>query len=234
MKKNQERQTDSNTYRRIFEFVQKNGIDSLVKLAQSFGAFSGSRIIEKRLFYGQDLLSHIVRDKELIGFLRGFKNGFLKNVNIYDSSFEEIVDMIANSMDKLDLLIENAKVLEDLRVGSIKCSDCFMYDAANSNSIQTFFDKDGKITDIVKPYSDGKISYTAHESKNRTPSFINYSVQYADASFILIAENHGNGNRYIYAHIKNFEFNASKLPSYEEISSMEEIPEFKGHQKIRQ
>ncbi len=229
-----EKQTDSNTYRRIFEFIKREGIEPLLTLVndlESLQYLEKEDIISKRLFESKDFLNHIVRkNKIVIDFLKQFKNGFLTQMTIDSKQFFDLVKDTRKNQNKLNLFIENTKILEDLKIDNIYLTENISQLACCHHNLWIFGDTE--ITGIKKAYSDGEILY--NEQKNDSGSkiiFEEYEANYKNASWIIISQNYAEMNKYKYVYIKDFGFKNSNIPSYEELSSYSEPETLKIYKK---
>ena len=149
---------ESRTYRRILEFIQREGIESFIRFVDDVHSMSETSLIENAIYKGTHKTLRIVRNNKLvIEFLRDFQDSFL-DYSVSSRQFREFVFYVFENIDKLDLFLENARKLEDLKVCTVNISNPRSLSFARFRT-QVFTDPEGNITDIIKNYSDGIIKY---------------------------------------------------------------------------
>lgn len=225
-----EKDLQSTAYRRLFECAKTEGTEPLINLVREMIALENSDVINQSVLEGRnELLSLSRRHKDLISYIRsyskdfnkyGFKLNSLKNL--------EILKEIQRDEKLLDKYLENARLLEELKVGLIDFVGGLEY-----QTIETiiFRDKTETITDIIKKYTNGNIVRVSPEheegifSSKITYTIDSSNLESSDKLWLLTAENHADLRQFRYFNINSFGFDASALPNEEEISSYE-IPSF--------
>ncbi len=228
---------DSRTYRKIFEFIQKEGDIPFKKFVEEAHEIDTDSIIESAIFYDDYPLTELIeQNKMIVEFLKQFGDFFMHDG--FDSfKLKKFILDTSKKIDRLPLFIENSKILEDLRIGTI-----FLGIEQYKEFFRTevFTDENGHITDIRKCYSDGKIRYSVGNIREycgceeykmdisgigtkitRTVDGLKIFTP-AEPTWIIEAENHARGTQCRYACIEDFGFDSSNLPTDEELSSYEE------------
>lgn len=230
------RDLDSQVYRKLFEFAQKEGVETLVSFMKDYEALLKEDSLTKAILYGKyDAMSFVRRHKAMTSFLRRLE---LNDVPVFlqDRNFLEFVYGLTN--EAIPSYIEGARSLEELGVGSIvlvpKINDELVYRTT------VFYGKDGAITDIVKQYTNGEIRYKADfevvlvddykvDLADDYKAFISFPTD--SGNFVISTENHENGFQYKYARVSDFGFNPNLLPSNKELSSYE-VPQSLKDSKV--
>ena len=235
---------DSVTYRRIFEFIQREGIEPLEKLVSDLSEVERKNLIHDSLFGGKHATLGLVRKNQVaVEFLRQFKDFFLTSENTIGTRnfyhfFDSINMYISNKSlnpdgKNIDRLIENAFKLELLKICRIELiSMQFGYNDFGQRT--QVWKKDDNVCTIRKHYSDGEIVYTPvkdnfREQTEARPQYEEYRVQVnpnpkirVSPTWIIETENHEDGKQYRYAKINSWDFDTKLLPTNEELSCYEE------------
>lgn len=226
MLKIDETKLDSRTYRKIFEFIKENGIEPLIVLINNISIIDSNSLIEDSIFLGKHrTLSLTKNNKELVEFLRTFDGNFL-HIPITDQRFINFVLYTYDCIAFLDQFIENARLLEDLKICQIDFlnpRDFF----EKQYTTQIWRNHKGIVTDSRKHYSDQDIIYS--EVKD-DPLFGDgseeYVVKFKDhnnyPNWLIEVESHSNGFQFRYMDICDFVFNPIYLPTNNELNSFDE------------
>lgn len=212
---------DSITYRKMLEFIEKEGTEPFEKFIEEVAGINEKTLIERAVIQGnQPLMGLIQRNKVVVEFLRQLQNNFLA------SRVRRFVVKTSNNMDKLDEYIENAKRLEELKVCRITFTDFMGGIVPGLSTTEIWSDKSGKITTIRKNYTDGTMIYNplAYREEYKEYAFDIFPNDRVENSptFLLQTENHADGKQFRYAAIEDFGFNGQELPTEEELRSYEE------------
>lgn len=237
---------DSITYRKIFEFIQKEGIEPFIKLVDDIASVRESELVNAAIFQRKQPTAGLVRrNKVVVEFLRQFQSYFLNpgfdNTGINNTSFREFITSTSNNMDKLSKYIENSIRLEELKICHIKFAnlkDHWLLQDTGFGRVQVW-SKSGSITTIRKNYTDGIISYNPIRDRNyEEEGYEEFGVNISpnktvenSPTWLLQCENHEDGRQFRYALIEDFAFNGEQLPTGEELSSYEEPQTLKTFRK---
>lgn len=229
---------ESTTYRCIFEYVKKEGVTPLIKLIEDIkNVKSRERLIYNALFLGNhDLLSLIKKsNKSTINYLREHRKEF-DTFSLLNSDVLTILRKLEEDETLLNLYLGNAKKLEELKISHIEI--------VNFNKLFGFCDylnyvcdiyrnKEGKIIEIIKLYTDGIIEVLSEEyivNKTFRHGYINFKVKNAKneaegiirpVSFLLRVENSSLGKSYREIKMAGFDFDQTYLPTDEEMGKYE-------------
>lgn len=203
-------------------------------------------------------LDSLVKDNiRLIKFLNTLRN---KNINFLSRDFKYFIRNIELNINQIDKYIENARKLVLLGIDTITFinlgSSSFYqqseihYDSDTivksyvTNDNEPIYFKSGNIKTGKVIYTDGKIELlgnTFFDGKgtinhpfvnNRAGNDETYKLGIVNATFILENEKTSNYRQLKYIIIKDFGFNADKLPSEEELKNINEpeyVKEYKKH-----
>jgi len=221
---------DSVTYRKALEFIKKEGIEPFEKLFADI--LKTGDLLNNAIMHGKHPTLGLTRNnKTVIEFLRQFDKYFLNNNQCYLSeNFRKFIKDTSENIDKLNLYLENAQRLEELKVCHVSLQDLKDYWLLINHGmgrIQIFKEKNNIIC-IRKNYTDGRISYNTKRI-NIERDFEEYDVSISpnenienSPTWLIQCENSNSGNQCRYAWIENYGFNAEYLPTCEELSAYEE------------
>lgn len=228
---------DSMTYRKIFEFIQKEGIEPLVKFVEMGYKINTEHIIQNAIFFDENKITELIsQNKMVVEFLKQF--GSSSSCKFMAGGFDlfkfrNFILDTSRIISKLPLFIENAKMLEDLRIGNItlmKLNRTFFEEFKT----EVYRNETGEITDITKFYTDGQLTYKRdYDHSNYGNNIQEYKTiisvrndynrhRLVKPTWIIQSENHANGAQCRYAYIQDFGFDGSNLPKDEELSSYKE------------
>lgn len=217
----------SSGYRCLFEYVKKEGVEPALDFFEDIDNFycGKNTLLKNSIVFGEnDLIRINRRNRDIVKYIREHKKD-MKNINLADVNILNELYRLQKDNTLIDLYLENAKRLEDLKVSNINFnqfpqSNYYYYCGIYRN-------KDGQIIRIQKNYIDGKINVIKEERLIEKIyglylydfSEIPYIVDNEIMTFCLRAENTERGYSIRNIEIKNFGFNGDKLPTEEEISS---------------
>jgi len=223
---------DSVTYRKVLEFIQKEGTEPFEKLINDISKMQEPLLAA--IMFGKHPTLNLVRNNKIVTeFLRQFGYYFLHNGQSYsDEKFRKFIANISENIDKLNLYIENVKRLEELKVCMIDFRDIKDSWELHNNGmgVVKIWRKDNKITDIRKNYTDGTINYSLKIKRSKYGRYFEeYRIRVSknedienSPTWYIQCENGDSGKQYRYAWIEDFGFNGELLPTNEELSSYEE------------
>lgn len=212
----------SSGYRCLFEYVKKEGVEPALDFFEDIDNFycGKNTLLKNSIVFGEnDLIRINRRNRDIVKYIREHKKD-MKNINLADVNILNELYRLQKDNTLIDLYLENAKRLEDLKVSNINFnqfpqSNYYYYCGIYRN-------KDGQIIRIQKNYTDGKIDRVKEEKltdKMFNYSEIPYILDNKETTFSLNIENTEHGYSIRIIEIKNFGFNGDKLPTEEEISS---------------
>ena len=218
----EEKHLDSTTYRKLFEFIKAEGIEPVMAFLEDRKKASSLELVDMAICEGiHPTLSLVKQNYSFIKFLRDLKSDTLPCI-LTEPRIDIFLEELSTSLDKLPTYIENARVLEDLHIGTVSLSD----PNADLRVCMTdiFYNRKGKITDIIKFLSDGEESYI-YDSSYSTDTFQRYTVHMKDASYVLRAENLRSGYQYRGAYLNSFDFKPSSILALENELANYYVPE---------
>lgn len=217
-----DKQLDSTTYRKLFEFIKMEGIEPVMSFLEDRKKVSSLELVDMAICEGiHPTLSLVKQNYSFIKFLRDLKVNGLPCI-LTEPRIGMFLEELSTSLDKLPRYIENAKVLEKLHVGTISLSDPNADLRVCMSDI--YYSRKGKITDIIKFLSDGEETYI-YDSSYSNNTFQRYTVHIKDASYVLRAENHKIGYQYRDAYLNSFDFDASSVLALESELANYYVPE---------
>lgn len=164
----------------------------------------GNNDIDKMAKSNQDIIRYIrEHEKEFSGFS-------LNNENILP-----MLTSLSKDMSLLDLYLENARRLEDLKVSRIYLTPSF----ENEYQCGIYRDRDGNIINIQKYYTDGNIIAKEESLEDELFNYSEIPFSITNASFLLHASNNEDFIQCRGIYITDFGFNGDKLPDETEIQS---------------
>lgn len=233
-----DKKLESTGYRCIFEYVKKEGATSLIKLMEDIkNVKSREQLIYDALILGKnDLLSLIKKNnKDTINYLREHKKE-LEGLRLFSPDVLTVLTKLESDETLLNLYLENARKLEELKVSYIKIVDSgklLDFNDWTNYCCEIYRDKEGKITDIIKLYTDGIIKVSSDEyiiNKRFRQSRINFKINNTideegniirPVSFLLRVENYSLGTFFRGIEMTSFDFDQTYLPTEEEMSEYE-------------
>lgn len=219
----------SSGYRCLFEYVKKEGVEPALAFFDDIDNFYCNRntLLKNSIVFGEnDLIRINRRNRDIVKYIREHKKD-MKNINLADENILNELYRLQKDNTLVDLYLENAKRLEDLKVSDIKFNQFpqsyyYYYCGIYRNN-------DGQIIRIVKNYIDGKIKVVNEERLiekmhglydfSKIPYTVDNIVDNEIMTFCLRTENTEHGHSIRTIEIKDFGFNGDKLPTEEEISS---------------
>lgn len=165
------------------------------------------------------------RNQSVIRYLREHEEELVKFSLSNNHVFKSLTEL-ANDISLLNLYLENANKLVELKVEEIK----FVEYVVNDGYYCEFYPiNKNKLKYIYKCYTDGKVYPRlteeqatnfdwCHTGYNQVPFTITNELE---PSFVLKIKNNENLHQYSSIEIMNFGFDGSKLPTEEEIQSYE-------------
>lgn len=211
---------ESRAYRCLFEYVKKEGVEPALAFFKDIDDFYSDKntLLRRSILFGKnDLIKINRRNRDIVKYIREHQKEMNRLCLTDKNILVELTSLQENS-SLIDLYLENAKRLEDLKVLDIAFVDFF----DSETYCEVYRDKDGQIIRIQKKYTDGKISEVFEEilkDKLFNYSKIPYRLNRSETTFSLSAENTEQGHSIRQIEIKDFGFNGDKLPTEEEISS---------------
>ncbi len=213
---------ESSAYRCLFEYVKKEGVEPALEFFKDIDDFYSDKntLLRNSIFLGRnDLIKINRRNRDIVKYIREHKKD-MRRLRFTDKNVLTELTSLQENNALIDLYLENARRLEDLKVSDIAFVDFFDYE----NYCGVYRNKDGQIIRIQKKYTDNKIVEVFEEEledKLFSVSFskILYRQNREEATFSLSIENTEDEYSIRQVEIKDFGFNGEKLPSEEEISS---------------
>lgn len=213
---------DSDALVALFEYLKENNAQDLIDAVEYVNRASKLSLLS-------NMLHQTPRKKDFknIEFLADFEDKSL-DLSITNKSFKQILNTINTNPEKLEKYLETAKILQAKGISRVSFAPSY-------SNFELFFEKPGVISDMYKTYSDGKISYlkcggpSIYSDKSYQPLYD------GNTTFLLTVENHFNrGDSYRYLWLKNLDFDVSKLPTEEEMSSKKYPKEFMDYLNIKE
>lgn len=157
----------------------------------------------------------------MIHYLREHEKEF-EGLSLTNKELYQTLNELSNNISLLDLYLENAKRLEELKVAKIEFAT---FSEFNRYYIEIIRNEWKEIISIKKYYTDGKIKANGKEQVRLNgfhSSAIPFSIHSeADISFMLSTDNMESGCQRRIIQIRDFGFDGTKLPTEEEIQSYE-------------
>lgn len=210
MKMKSKEDLESTGYRCLLECVKKEGIEPIIRLFQD--------IKSNHLKQGATPEDYLMdKHKDIIKALKEYRRE-LMGLNLMDSNALQLLTNISENPHLLNLYLENAKKLEELKV-----SDIFFVLGLHQEEYQCdiYRDEYGNIVNITKYYTDGNL-YAGEESIDQSyHSCLSFFIDDPKTTFLLRVCNNRNIYQYRGIYIMDFAFNGAKLPTEEEIQTYE-------------
>lgn len=204
---------ESQKYRKLFEFMKQYGIEPFLNFFDEYNDLRRQDLARLAVLNGKhETLSFTRKHAEVLRKIREFAvddDGFL-----FNDSFMGLVSGVTDT--NLLQYIDGAYALECLGVSKIFLLSDKFFDGTD------LYFENGSISDIIKIYTNGNIRY--EEGYNCYCDYYRTFVDFEGSStgnFVIRAENHANGLPFRYAHISDFGFDSSLLPTNGELSSYE-------------
>lgn len=223
---------ESTSYRCLFEGIKENGVETFLGLVQDMHNISRKETLIKQTLFSStnDLVRFKRNHREIIKYFKSHKKEFVRfsvtDENVLNTL--NILKCILNNSSLLNLYLENARKLEDLKVLAIEFKNFQNLCNNDENYCSIYRDKQGKIINITKYYTDGQIVSDGQEilvDRRFNHSRIPFSIDLKKRmTFVLESVNLENLEQYRKITIENFGFDSTKLPSEEELQSYE-IPQ---------
>ncbi len=225
---------ESTSYRCLFEGIKENGVEPFLGLVQDILTISRREtLIKQTLFSSTNDLAKLKKNhREIIKYFKLHKEELVRfsvtNENI-------LMTLLCLSQDNtlLDLYLENARKLEELKVSTINFQH---FQNMYADTCRIYRNKKGQIIHITKYYTDGQIVSDGQEiliDSLFNNSIIPFSINLENKmTFVLRAENNENSYQFRNITIENFGFDSAKLPSEEELQSYE-IPQEYVRKRIK-
>ncbi len=210
---------ESTGYKNLLEYVKNEGVDSVLNLLQDLKKISNQNLLIRQTLFnnGQNDLSILEqKNKNIIKYLSENKEKY-KRIDFTKNGLLEIMKKIKENSSLLDLYLQNAKLLEKLKVSDIN----FIEDFKNKYECYIYRDFFERIINIRKFYTDGKILPSEESQLNSKSNYSKIVFSLENAKFLLQAVNSENYCQYRNIYITDFGFDGAKLPTKEEIESYE-------------
>lgn len=224
---------ESTGYRCLFECVKKEGIEPVTKFIQDIRNLPNKEVLVLQTIagVGNEIDTLEKNHKDIIKYLKEHVKE-LATLNITDENLYNTLINLINNESLISKYLENAKILEDLKIKNIKFVKDLKSEIAKRRSCYycAFFPKNEiEINDIIKFYTDGEVFPTLTEEKatnfkwcqpwyNSIPFMITDKHDY---TFVLKTTNKRDFYQEREIEIMDFGFNGSELPTEEEVQSYE-------------
>ncbi|MCI5789786.1 MAG: hypothetical protein MR031_03735 [Tenericutes bacterium] len=207
----------SREYRKLFEFIQREGVEPLLDFYCDMKQLEEANLIQMAVMDGtHPTLSLIKKYKPVVEFLKTVDRVNLPTF-LHDPFFREFLADLDQS--QVDTYLENARFLEDFKVSGIKIFPSSVEKLVFDSEV---YYKKGQIAEVFKCYSDGDIdySYVKNESMAGFPDVYRASVTFKKKQgILLLTHNYEGGSQLRSAYVSNFDFDPLDLPESSEISS---------------
>ncbi len=220
------RTLDSTGWRRLFECVKTEGIEPVINFVADIRSIPDRiTLIQRATLYGKnDLVTLVEKNLDMIKYVREHKEEF-DSMDFADESVFQTLDELSDDITLLKTYLENARKLEDLKVNLIRFENN-LYFLNNRHFVVR--NREGKIIEITKCYTDGIIKFRGESLCNEYNEYddccisvISTRIDDEKASFVLFAHNSEKEGPTRYINIKDFGFDSKKLPIEEELQSYE-------------
>ena len=208
------KELDSTTYRKLLEFIKKEGAEAFISFFDDYTKVQEESLIFKALCEGKHPLLALIRNHRAVA-------SFIRELNdpypciLLERKLPQLLNSITS--DNISQQIDTARALEELKVESVTIGGL----DDSRKKYQTLIKYDSGVIDgISKYYSNGELNYLL----SRDAGWVEYDTYVRFVSdtgnFLLGAENvTKNQSRYI--NVTDFAFDASLLPSEEELARIE-------------
>ena len=207
----------SREYRKLFEFIQREGVEPLLDFYCDMKQLEETNLIQMAVMDGMHpTLSLVKKYKLVVEFLKTVDRVNLPTF-LYDPFFRELLaDM---DQRRIGTYLENARFLEDFKVSGIKIFPSTIEKLVFDSQV---YYKKGHIAEVSKCYCDGDIdySYLKEESMAGFPDIYRASVTFRKRQgILLLTHNYEGGSQLRSAYVSNFDFDPLDLPESNEVSS---------------
>lgn len=225
---------ESTGYRCLFECMKQEGIEPVFKLVQDIKCIPDKQfLISQGILKGINyLLSLVKRNRNIIKYLREHEEE-LKTLKFCNLDFYNTIENLSKNPDLLDLYLNNARRLEELKVEEIEFVYSFNHFIAKEDQYYCYIipRNEKELNFISKCYTDGKIlprlteeqAYNfkwCQEKAQNIPFSIKNEAGYK-CSFVLETANASDFSQRRKIVIVDFGFDGDKLPTEEEVQSYE-------------
>lgn len=221
MAADENRVLQSQIYRKLFEFVQKEGIEVVTKFVSEYRELLNNDYLTRAVLQGKhDTLSFVKRHKAMVEFLKGL-NVEKKCAFMTDLEFLKLMARVEEA--ELPKYIEGAGFLEELGIERVSLME------KNSGVVSGYqttvwYDRNNQVSEIDKQYTNGHINYYGiGKMGSYTYDIYRTSISFLGVSgskYVLSMENRAKG-KHSFISVSDFGFDIATLPSRDEIWSLE-------------
>lgn len=216
MKIRTDKNLESTGYRCLFEYVKKEGIEPIFEYVQDiYNLPKRDTLLRQVILTEEDEFTKLLKThKEAIKYLKEHKEElrafYLTNKNVF-----AILTSLSENGILLNSYLEKARRLEELKVATVR----FVEEIDDKYECGIYRDKNEKIINIRKYYTDGEITVLEENLEDEVFNYSEIPFSILNATFLLEASNNEQYYQHRSVYIKNFGFDGSKLPSEEELAS---------------
>ncbi len=218
------KELESTGYRCLFECVKQKGIQPVFELMQDIQKLPDNKaiLVHQAIMEDTNALTKLIeKNKKIISYFRAHQKELCRLSLLNDDVFETLQSLYSD-ISLLDIYLENAKKLENLKVSNIQFASLDEY----SGYCDIYKDACGNIINIHKYYTDGIIIAQKEREVDRLFRYFTIPFCCTNASFLLNVVNAEDFWQCRNIQIKDFSFNGNNLPTEEEIQSYEIPKEF--------
>lgn len=159
---------NSEIYRKILEHIKLNGVKALLQFLEDINEVKREEIPNQRIFLAKDDIGEIINRNGIIMQLIGsFSKEGVYYPDILGRDFWMFLKSVGDNMDKIDIYIANALLLESLNVQKLRVVNNWtdsgvLYDREGTISLQgkAFIHRQfGRTFKSLNLFSDKKISF---------------------------------------------------------------------------
>lgn len=209
------KELDSTTYRKLLEFIKKEGAETFISFFDDYTKVQEESLIFKALCEGKHPLLALIRNHRAVA-------SFIKELNdpypciLLERKLPQLLNSITT--DNISQQIEVARALEELSIESVTIGGL----DDRRKKYQTLIKYDNGVIDgISKYYSNGELNYLL----SRDAGWVEYDTYVRFVSdrgnFLLGAENVITKNQSRHISLTDFAFDVRLLPSEEELARIE-------------
>lgn len=209
------KELDSTTYRKLLEFIKKEGAEAFISFFDDYTKVKEESLIFKALCEEKHPLLALIRNHRVVA-------SFIRELNdpypciLLERKLPQLLNSITT--DNISQQIDTARALEELKVESVTIGGL----DDRRKRYQTLIKYDSGVIDgISKYYSNGELNYLL----SRDAGWVEYDTYVRFVSdrgnFLLGAENVITKNQSRHISLTDFAFDASLLPSEEELARIE-------------